>query len=1225
MDATLRLILDTKALLQRLSDVVREWTASTSRMSRAAEGVDFDLAQREAGQLRRAVEQMAAGVVGNLAKIEVAADKIKTDASEREVKQLEKSIAQLSNAAERELSKIQRAAERVQLQKLRKEAVETEKAIDRMTKEADRDLRRLEKSAEKIDLKRARDEAKAVQQAIKTLEQSGTRSFRVLEQASQAAGVSLQSGIGGALTRLPPRVQVLQRRFETALAAMRTAADRVSFQKAQFEAQRLESAINRMAQSAQKNMDRVRQSADRASAGFSRFGGIVGRLNSTLGALGIFLSARILAQWAGDAINAAIQLEAFNAQLRASVNTVDEANDLYSFANEQTERLGLNFASVVEGTARFAAATKRSNLTLEQRKDVLLAVFESARVLNLSEQRLGNTLLALEQIASKATVSMEELRRQLGDNIPGAVSILADQMGVTQQELLKLIETNQVLSEEALPLLAKGLRETFGEGVQASIGTFAAQLGRMEKALFDARVAFGGGFAEVIGPDLERLRDVLKELTPVFRVLGITGGVALKTLALALEGIVLGIAKAGQGLGEFTAFLTGVTEGAGKADRALKALDAGTLFTAGSLSDLIEGVIDRIGGVEDELGRTTQAAQILDQVLLAAFEESRFGGFEEGLAAVHTAFLLAADGGKLSERQTNLLSHALEAVEERAENLGKEAPVSLGLMVKALKDGSVEARNFAKELILALDAARNEEFAKSTQLLSEAWNEAIESGKVAKDLLDEFGPVLKILIDSMREAGQEVPAVLLAIAGQLELTLKGVEDAADQVGRALEEAAERAKKARDELFGTEEAAQALVDTLLDLTHQLDLENLTQAQAEAIRDLVDDIEEAFEKLGKELPPEIAHIAEAVEALGFGALGTRDALQELAEELRRTVQAAGDLDDLGAEKLEALKEKIQEVLDAFAQYGEEVPADIQAVADKLGVTTTLIEKELEKQAKAAEKAADEEEKASKRRVDALEQVANAFRKLREIVEGAGDGAKDIAELEEKIDELEDARFNFTGSLDDLDELDNEIGALRDQLETLRESQGATGESAREMSDAIDDAIRGLIDKLEPSFARLSQAQQGAVESLLTRLQALGQDGVATGDDVADSLQGMINVLEAADQPTEDLRSALQDMRQGGLDVGQAFKALREEIAESFQELEKGPEGVAKGVEKLEKDVERHKQLLGELSNAYETTFGDIQKRVEVALSLWDRLNEKCEKHKECLQGTAAALGG
>ena len=51
----------------------------------------------------------------------------------------------------------------------------------------------------------------------------------------------------------------------------------------------------------------------------------------------------------------------------------------------------------------------------------------------------GIGMSALAQMASKGTVSMEELRQQLGDRLPGALGLAAKGLGITEQELIKLV------------------------------------------------------------------------------------------------------------------------------------------------------------------------------------------------------------------------------------------------------------------------------------------------------------------------------------------------------------------------------------------------------------------------------------------------------------------------------------------------------------------------------------------------------------------------------------------------------------------------------------------------------------------------------------------------------------------------------------------------------------------------------------------------------------------
>lgn len=1173
-DAILRLVLDTQALLRQLSDVVREWTASTSRMNRAAEGVDFDLAQREARELEEIVRQMAAGVVSNLAKVEAAAAKAGTQGlgkTGREAKQVETAIARLTASADRELAKLERAARRVELQRLRKEAKEAEDAIVRMARDADRELRKVEKAADRIQFRRAREEAKAAEQAIKTLEQSGARSFRALEQRAEAAGVKLQTGIGGALTRLPPQVQALQRRFEAALTAMRTAADRVSFQKAQSEAQRLEAAIHRMGLSAQRDLDRIRQSAQRASGGLSQFGGVASNLNRILGSLGIFLSARVLLQWGRDAVNASVRLEAFRAQLAASVSTVDEANELFEFANDQTERLGLNFASVVEGTARFAAATKNTNLTLEQRKEVLLSVFEAARVLNLSEQRLSNTLLALEQIASKATVSMEELRRQLGDNIPGAVAILAKEMGVTQERLLRMIETNQVLSTEALPLLAKGFRETFGSGTQAAIDTTAAKLGRLQKQVFDLKVAFVEGFEQELVAAVDDLSASLSESEDDARSFGAV------------------VAKVFRGLQTEISQTAKVVEGV-KAVFNTDELIRQTLF-----EDIPESAARAVEGIES----VGEEIANLDRVLLEAFDASELGSLEVATASLQAAFNeLARSGSTLADLQhVNAEAHDLllaafnRLVDRYREDGGELSDVflslarSIGVTEKALASVLTPAEELQKKIRDAVAAVES----------------APDPFSRAADAAREYRDRLYDLVEGvdLENVSEEQARALLEVAN------------------ALEETARKADEARTSLFGTEKAADALAQKLRDVVDGLDLDSLTAEQASKIRDLIEEVVEAFDLLDKELDAGIVSIIEKFDALGFGLTGVRSEIEKLTAELEQALSEV-DLDNLNPEQLELFKDKIQEVLDKWALYGEEAPPHIQAVADKLGVTTSIVEKELEKQEKAAEKAAKAEEQAAKRRIDALEQIGAAFLKLSKTLgESAGEN-EEIANLEKQLKELEDQRFNFTGPLEDLDELNAEIANMEARLDSLREGQAETGESAQKMADEINDAISGLIDKLGPVYARLDETQRTSVQSILERLQAMGESGVASSEDVSAALSSMIQVMESAGQPTADLRSALAEIEQGGLDIGKAFEALREEIAQSNEEFKVSGEELEKSELKVKQQVDRMVNQWARLNRAHESTFNNINERMRIGLGIWEEWIAACERLKSCLTG-------
>ena len=71
--------------------------------------------------------------------------------------------------------------------------------------------------------------------------------------------------------------------------------------------------------------------------------------------------------------------------------------------------------------------------------------------------------MALEQMASKGKVSMEELRRQLGDALPGALEIAARSMGMTTAAFNDAVSKGEIMSADFLPKFSRAVREELGD------------------------------------------------------------------------------------------------------------------------------------------------------------------------------------------------------------------------------------------------------------------------------------------------------------------------------------------------------------------------------------------------------------------------------------------------------------------------------------------------------------------------------------------------------------------------------------------------------------------------------------------------------------------------------------------------------------------------------------------------------------------------------------------
>lgn len=195
-----------------------------------------------------------------------------------------------------------------------------------------------------------------------------------------------------------------------------------------------------------------------------------------------------LKQLGSEAIRVSREFE----RIGLAMNTVfgTGAAEQMGFIEAEAERLGLSVLTSAQGFSQLAASTKKI-LTLKETRDLFTATSEAAAALGLDAERTGGILRALSQIAGKGTVSAEELRQQIGEHLPGAFDLAAEAMGVTTQELNKMLEQGELLSKDFLPKFADQLRKTFHEGALKNANSEIAEHAR-NLNLWDKQLKLSG-------------------------------------------------------------------------------------------------------------------------------------------------------------------------------------------------------------------------------------------------------------------------------------------------------------------------------------------------------------------------------------------------------------------------------------------------------------------------------------------------------------------------------------------------------------------------------------------------------------------------------------------------------------------------------------------------------------------------------------------------------------
>lgn len=234
-------------------------------------------------------------------------------------------------------------------------------------------------------------------------------------------------------------------------------------------------------------------------------------------------------------VSSIVQIDTMRRALNAVYKDTTVTAQQIEFLRGAAAQAGVSFGGLANDFVKFSASTQSSNISLKDSNDLFNAVTKAAGSLGLGADKTGLALNALAQISSKGVVSMEELRQQLGDAIPGALSLTAKGLGVTDAELVKLVESGQLAARDFFPAFTKGLQTLQGEtdGITNTWERFKNVL------TLTAQNAGDSGWTVILGGALKVLGGFVSALSLGFSVLSegmFTAGKAAIVLVEALRG-----------------------------------------------------------------------------------------------------------------------------------------------------------------------------------------------------------------------------------------------------------------------------------------------------------------------------------------------------------------------------------------------------------------------------------------------------------------------------------------------------------------------------------------------------------------------------------------------------------------------------------------------------------------------------------------------------------------
>lgn len=192
------------------------------------------------------------------------------------------------------------------------------------------------------------------------------------------------------------------------------------------------------------------------------------------------------------------------------------------FVNDLAKRYGLEVNSLIGNFANFTASASQANMPMKEQKKIFEALSRASTAFGLSAERTDSVFLALQQMMSKGKLSMEELRKQMGEKLPIAMQAMAKALGVSIQQMEKLVSKG-IDSAKVLPKFADALNEMIPN---VDTDNLEASLNRLSNTFGD--IVNASGFQNKYKALIDWLNQTLQTATKNFQniVVGIMAAIA---------------------------------------------------------------------------------------------------------------------------------------------------------------------------------------------------------------------------------------------------------------------------------------------------------------------------------------------------------------------------------------------------------------------------------------------------------------------------------------------------------------------------------------------------------------------------------------------------------------------------------------------------------------------------------------------------------------------------
>ena len=237
---------------------------------------------------------------------------------------------------------------------------------------------------------------------------------------------------------------------------------------------------------------------------------------------------------AGDVLGVGQMFQTSQAAMKSFSNDVGKD---FQFVQDEAKRLGLDLQTATDGFTKLGVSAQ-GQLTADETKALFTGLSEYATAVGVDKFRYEKSITALGQILNKNVLMAEEVKSQIGEQLPGSVQIFAKTLGMTTQEFFKAMEAGNLMAKDVLPKVSSSFSEAARRGgaLDEMLKSSRVEQNRLTYEFQQFKnLIFTSGFDKAMSNLFKSLSQLLEVAKPLANVLGTSLKIAVTTLLLPMR------------------------------------------------------------------------------------------------------------------------------------------------------------------------------------------------------------------------------------------------------------------------------------------------------------------------------------------------------------------------------------------------------------------------------------------------------------------------------------------------------------------------------------------------------------------------------------------------------------------------------------------------------------------------------------------------------------------